>query len=778
MNIRLRRQSIRVLSSFLLFFLLSAMAWATVGAGSDQIPTAEVQQDSTAVVLIEHEDLVELDQERQRQVVVQEVKLESGVSSGSIWYVVSGGLLLALSLIVFVTRSRTFANLRIGVKLTIGFGSIIGITTIIGLGSLDFLDKVSLQNQIAIKAVENDTLTGEMSGLGIEFVLHGVADRVRGQKILASHDQVLIKVKNSIQTLAKQDLDSGSKKALDQAEDLLTQYEIIFEMLAAAYGRIEMNKQSLVELSGEMDDDLILLINQFQLSEEQPNQSMMGDNNQRTLSFRLIGTIQAIRVLLVETERQGVEFLLDKRIERVNLMEASLGQAVALSFEVKDYLQQLNLPESDQLRAQKVLTGVHESINDYTELLEEAIIDELEVDTLLIVTREKIENINAITRALAAMFINNAQLNQNVAKQSSLTLLALAVFVGLLVAITLTRLIRRPVTQAMQLAETISNGDFNNRLKLDRNDEIGQLSQALNVMSDSLQKTVQVAQKIAQGDLTVDVPMASERDQLGSALRKMVTVLNRVINQVAASTQCVSSGSQHVSASAETMSQGAAEQAAAAEQASAAIEEMSANIRQNADNSSQTEKIATISATRANEGGEAVLSTLQAMRKIAEKIIIVEEIARQTNLLALNAAIEAARAGEQGKGFAVVASEVRKLAERSQKAAGEINELSHSSVLIAEQAGEMLSTMVPDIQKTAELVQEISAASREQDAGADQINKSIGQLDMVIQQSSAAAEEMASTSEELSGQAEQLRELIAFFTVYELEDNFLLDHKT
>jgi methyl-accepting chemotaxis protein len=192
---------------------------------------------------------------------------------------------------------------------------------------------------------------------------------------------------------------------------------------------------------------------------------------------------------------------------------------------------------------------------------------------------------------------------------------------------------------------------------------------------------------------------------------------------------------------------------------------MTANIRQNADNAMETEKIAVQASGDAREGGDAVNQTVGAMKEIAGKIMIIEEISRQTNLLALNAAIEAARAGEHGKGFAVVAAEVRKLAERSQKAAGEINELSTNSVEVAEKAGTVLDALVPNIQKTAELVQEIAASSREQDAGADQIAKSIQQLDAVIQQNASASEEIASTSEELSGQSEQLAEMISFFTV-------------
>ncbi|WP_243372182.1 methyl-accepting chemotaxis protein [Geotalea sp. SG265] len=239
----------------------------------------------------------------------------------------------------------------------------------------------------------------------------------------------------------------------------------------------------------------------------------------------------------------------------------------------------------------------------------------------------------------------------------------------------------------------------------------------------------------------------------------------RPVGELVMAADYVAAGSQELSSGSEEMSQGASEQAAAAEEASSSMEEMASNIRQNADNAHETEKIAQKSAVDAREGGDAVAATVVAMKEIAAKITVIEEIARQTNLLALNAAIEAARAGEHGKGFAVVASEVRKLAERSQQAAAEISSLSIKNVQVAEQAGEMLSRLVPDIQKTAELVQEISAACQEQDSGAEQINKAIQQLDMVIQQNASAAEEVASTSEELASQADRLKDIAAFFSV-------------
>ena len=306
------------------------------------------------------------------------------------------------------------------------------------------------------------------------------------------------------------------------------------------------------------------------------------------------------------------------------------------------------------------------------------------------------------------------------------SVLIVALILGILLAWFITRMITRPIIKGVSFADAIANGDLSQQLDINQKDEIGQLANALN---------------------------------------SMVNKLKEVVTNVQSAADNVASGSQQLSASSEEMSQGSTEQAAAAEEASSSMEQMAANIRQNADNALQTEKIAVKSAENARTGGESVAKTVSAMKNIADKISIIEEIARQTNLLALNAAIEAARAGEHGKGFAVVAAEVRKLAERSQSAAAEISELSGSSVEVAEQAGRMLEQMVPDIQRTAELVQEISAASKEQDTGAEQVNQAIQQLDQVIQQNASASEEMASTSEELSSQAEQLQDTIRFFKI-------------
>ncbi len=301
-----------------------------------------------------------------------------------------------------------------------------------------------------------------------------------------------------------------------------------------------------------------------------------------------------------------------------------------------------------------------------------------------------------------------------------------AFFLGILAAYIIAKGITGPMLKGVLFAETLSRGDLTASIDINQKDEVGQLAQSLNNMKESL---------------------------------------TEVVRQCISNTDNVSMGSYQLSETSQILSQGASEQAASAEEISSSMEEMSANIEQNADNSTATEKIAREAAQAVEQGGKSVMETVTAMKEISEKISIIEEIARSTNMLSLNAAIEAARAGEHGKGFAVVAAEVGKLASSSKKAAGEISELAQRSVKQAIETGDLMQEIVPKIQQTADLVQEISAASREQKSGASQVTQAISQLDTVIQQNASSSEEAASMAEELSSQAENLKQQISFFTI-------------
>ena len=315
------------------------------------------------------------------------------------------------------------------------------------------------------------------------------------------------------------------------------------------------------------------------------------------------------------------------------------------------------------------------------------------------------------------------------------------------------------------IAEDIAAGQLT--MSIQKRSEQDRLMNALQSMILSLQNVSAVAEEIASGNLTIEVRERSTEDTLMLALAAMVTKLNNIVLKVKSTIHSISTRSKDISSIAAHIAQGASEQAASMQEASASMEQMTANIRQNADNAKVTERMAIESAGDAKEGGKAVAETISAMRKIAERISVIQEIAMQTHILSMNATIEAAKAQEYGKGFAVVASEVRNLAQRSREAADEIEDFVKQCVAVSEQAGLVLQRLVPNSEKTAELVQEINAASNEQATGSEQINNAIQELDQVIQQNAATAEQMESSFEQLAAQAAVLQQVIEFFTVKE-----------
>jgi methyl-accepting chemotaxis protein len=320
---------------------------------------------------------------------------------------------------------------------------------------------------------------------------------------------------------------------------------------------------------------------------------------------------------------------------------------------------------------------------------------------------------------------------------------------------------------AAQSIDRIAKGEIPDPITETYQGDFNTIKDNLNSLIAATQDISQVAEALAAGNLEVEVQERSDQDTLMQALNAMVQRLREVVRHVKTATKNVAIGSSELIFSAKQVSDGVSEQAAATQEASSSLEEMAANIRQNAENAIQTEKMAKRTADDAEEGGQAVTQTVAAMKEIVEKILIIQEIAQETRMLSLNATIEAARASEHGKAFSTVAAEIRQLADTTKKSAEAIKHLSDSSVAIAERSGALLVKMVPNSQKTAELVQEISAASSEQNMSVAQVNRAIYQLDQVTQQNASLAEEVASMAEELANQATQLQSAVEFFTLAE-----------
>ncbi len=354
------------------------------------------------------------------------------------------------------------------------------------------------------------------------------------------------------------------------------------------------------------------------------------------------------------------------------------------------------------------------------------------------------------------------------AMMSILTVIFIAILAGSTVAIWLLKDVTDSLNVATTAIKKVASGDFSADVKTDKADEIGLMLKELQYMIEKLRSSVAVAQQVSKGDLTIDFKAQKNHGgELDEALEAMVANLRSIATTIYNGAENVASASQQLSSASLQMSQGAQEQASASEEISSSMEEMAANIQQNTDNSRETEKIANKAVKDIQVSSQAVAETVDAITLIAEKIAIIEEIASKTDLLALNAAVEAARAGEHGKGFAVVAAEVRKLAEKSQKAAAEITEISGKTVKAAQESKSLLLNTLPDINKTAQLVQEIAASSLEQNTGAEQVNAAIQQLSQVTQGNATAAEEMSSNAEELNSQAEELKTAISYFNIDE-----------
>ncbi len=664
-----------------------------------------------------------------------------------------------------------FQNLRVMTKMMLSFGIVISILVFLGVFSINKLETVNaLATEIKDNWLPSTRATGDMTAIitehrtySLQHILSVTTDKMTEyERLMADSVERMSRIQREF-------------------EPLMTSPEerLIFEELRKGWASYLAENAKIIDLSRREEQEMAKELSRgaafAYLTEVRTAAGKLKEIN-------LQGAIAA--------DKRGDEIYDSARLAITALLAGSSILALALAFffarsmvktirqgvafaeglAVGDLDQTLDVQQKDELGTlARSLRGIAEAEKSVAQLT-----SALSKGNLAVTVKERSDK-DQLMRSLAAMVEADKQvadvagklargdLGVKVAKRSAEDVLMASL--GEMVA---------AEKNIAEITKRLAKGDLG--VEVAKRSAEDALMASLAEMVTAEKNIAEIAKRLAKGDLSMETTTRSAEDVLMASLGEMVTRVREVVGEIQEASSNVASGSEELSAASESMSQGATEQAASVEEVSSSMEQMAANIRQNADNAQQTEKIALQSAGDAEQGGQAVGETVAAMRDIAEKISIIEEIARQTNLLALNAAIEAARAGEHGKGFAVVAAEVRKLAERSGEAAGEIRELSASSVAVAEKAGHMLNKMVPDIKRTADLVQEIAAASREQNAGAEQINKAVQQLDKVVQQNAAGAEEMASTSEELSSQAEQLQATIGFFRLGGNGDSYRPKH--
>ncbi|TCN90677.1 HAMP domain-containing methyl-accepting chemotaxis protein [Shewanella fodinae] len=614
-----------------------------------------------------------------------------------------------------------FRNMKLGLKLGMGFGIVLLLLCLAAIISFRGLFTASSgfddYRSYARNTVEAGNIQSSMLALRLEILYYYMQGGEAALKRKNERWQTLMDLLPQAKSMV---VEPSQLKIYEQLEKQLSNYDAIFSQITELMARRDaLLSGQLDRIGPEMENAMTELLK-------------VAKQNNKTDDAYVISL--ALRHLLL-MRLYVVKFLdnnLDSYVQRVESEYLTLkDQLATLDKQVNDsnertLVTQIKASSERYSATFSELTGVIKKRNQLMD-------GELSVVGQNIA--KLLENLMADIKSQQEALGPKVQASNEQAKVMMLSVCVIAIVIGLLVGFWITRSVLLQIggepDYAASLVKEISDGDLTVKFNLRQNDNTS----------------------------------------LVANIQNMVRKLSQIVGEVNSASDALASASEEVSATSQSLSQGASEQAASVEETTSSVEQMSASIEQNTENAKVTDTMAAKAAREAKQGGEAVTKTVAAMKSIAEKISIIDDIAYQTNLLALNAAIEAARAGEHGKGFAVVAAEVRKLAERSQVASQEIGEVAKNSVGLAEEAGNLLREMVPSIEKTSDLVQEISAASREQSTGATQINQAMEQLNSITQQSASASEELASTAEEMSSQAQQLQQLMTFFRTGNSEAN-------
>ncbi len=625
------------------------------------------------------------------------------------------------------------SDFKLSGQLGIGFGAIIVITIILGtIAVINMYGASERANDLANKYVPGTEVANniERTSLQTMYAMRGYAfteERQYWDEAQQKIAELKTELQRSSRLANEENLDFLRQKTTE-AEQFVNNYISQSERTNEVNLAIAKNIEQMDQSAANFVQNCNAFLEDQHAALQRNIQSGAGSTTlmEREIKIREMNNIidkgNALRIANFRSQAQR---------------DPDIFQQAINNFNLKNELS--NLREVTRLQSNiQQINAVEESANNYILAMESFLESWFQREDLNLQRTETGNQVLAVSSEVAAYELKEVQ-DSSVNMAGSLTTSSVVVITGLIVAIIIalsfaviiTRGIVTGITRGVGISATIASGDLTANIEdgfLNRKDEIGQLARSL---------------------------------------KNMVEKLKDVIGSVMTGSDNIAAASQQMSSTAQEMSQGGTEQASSAEEVSSSMEEMAANIQQNTDNARETEKIAKQAESGIMDSSKASEQAVGAMKDIAEKITIIGEISRQTNILALNAAVEAARAGEHGKGFAVVAAEVRKLAERSQVAANEIDKLSKFGVSISEEAGEKLSAIVPEIQKTARLVQEIAAASIEQTSGADQVNSAIQQLNQVTQQNAAASEEMATSSEELASQADQLLDMVSYFKLDE-----------